>query len=195
MDREFFNTSSRLSLPAVLVLALVITACSAKEPPSLEEQAQNIDKQLICPVCPAETIDQAQVPLAQDMRTFIREKLAQGWTKQQILDYFSAPERYGLSVLSEPPKTGANLILWVVPPIGVLLGLLLVFSTIRAMQRRRPCIVDVSPEDAKLESYLRRIDREMKDGNKSPPYKTLISKPKANQTNASSTDDKEHTNG
>ena len=166
-----------------------------KSHPPLREQAQSIDKQLICPVCPAETIDQAQVPLAQDMRAFIREKLAQGWTKQQILNYFSSPERYGLSVLAEPPKSGANLILWIVPPIGVLLGLLLVFSTIRAMKRRRPYMADGSPGEAKLESYLHRIDEEMEYGPQIPPCKTVISKPKSNQTNASSTDDKEHPDG
>ena len=37
-----------------------------------ETIAQGIDKMLMCPVCPSETIDQSQVPLAGQMRAMVR---------------------------------------------------------------------------------------------------------------------------
>ena len=105
-----------LALATLVLFAAFLSSCGEDRPPTLEERAQSIDKRLICPYCPAETIDQAQVPQASEMRAFVREKLAEGWTDQQILDYFSAPERYGTRVLAEPPKSGSTLIIWLLPP-------------------------------------------------------------------------------
>ena len=85
---------------------------------SLEERAQSINRSLICPVCPGETIEQAQVELAHQMRVLVREKLSEGWTRQEILEFFV--QRYGEKVLSAPPKEGFNLIVWMVPPATLL---------------------------------------------------------------------------
>ena len=150
-----------LSLAVIVFLALALAACGSEKPKTLEERAQSIDELLICPVCPAETIDQAQVPLARDMRGFVREKLEEGWSKQQILDYFSAEERYGPAVLAEPPKSGANLTIWIVPPVGVAAGGALVLFTIRAMLRRRDEAGEGQMSEAGLEEYLVRVDAEM----------------------------------
>ena len=43
-----------------------------------EEEAQGIDRMIMCPVCPAETIDQAQVEIARQMRQMVRAMLAEG---------------------------------------------------------------------------------------------------------------------
>ena len=37
-----------------------------------ESQAQGIDRMIMCPVCPAETIDQAQVEISRQMRVMVR---------------------------------------------------------------------------------------------------------------------------
>ena len=71
-----------------------------------EAKAQEIDRMLMCPVCPAQTIDQTEVPLAKQMRAQVRELLASGATRDEVLAWFSAPERYGPSVLAEPPRSG-----------------------------------------------------------------------------------------
>ena len=46
-------------------------------PTYIEKEAQSIDGMLMCPVCPAETIGQAQVEIARQMRRLVREKLSQ----------------------------------------------------------------------------------------------------------------------
>ena len=99
------------------ILALVIAACGSERQIPPEEQAQSIDRSLMCPVCPSETIDQAQVPLAHQMRAVVREKLGDGWSREQILQFFV--DRYGQGVLAEPPKRGFNLVAWVVPLAAV----------------------------------------------------------------------------
>ena len=120
-----------------LVISLSAQMVQAQTPPldeSLEEEAQAIDRMIMCPVCPAETIDQAQVEISFQMRAVIREMLAEGRTREEILDYFV--DRYGADILAAPPKSGANLLAWILPIVGVAAGLGVLFLVIRAMSAR-----------------------------------------------------------
>ena len=120
-----------------LVISLSAQMVQAQTPPldeSLEEEAQAIDRMIMCPVCPAETIDQAQVEISFQMRAVIREMLAEGRTREEILDYFV--DRYGADILAAPPKSGANLLAWILPIVGVAAGLGALFLVIRAMAGR-----------------------------------------------------------
>ncbi len=158
-----------LSAFTCLMLALLLTAaCGGSRneagmytPEELEAVAYSIDRSLICPVCPAETIDQAQVQLAKQMRALVREKLAEGWSREQILDLFV--ESYGEDVLASPPKSGFNLLVWVVPPVGVLGALILLASVVVAMRRTGVSNreVMVQPSDGELEPYLSMVDQEL----------------------------------
>ena len=153
-----------ITLVSLVFLVTVFSACAEDGPLTLEERAQSVDQRLICPYCPAETIDQAQVPQAREMRAFVREKLAEGWTEQQILDYFSAPERYGPRVLAEPPKSGATLTIWLLPPAGFLLAGILLFFVLRSMKRGDPSALEAptangpSAESNEMDEYLERVD-------------------------------------
>ena len=91
----------------------------------------------MCPVCPGESIDQSQNQLAIDMRGVVAEKLSEGWTDRQVREFFV--ERYGPSVLLEPPREGFSLIAWVLPPVGVVGAGTGLFFVVRAMRgRNRP---------------------------------------------------------
>ena len=73
----------------------------------------------MCPVCPAETLDQSQSELAKQMKSVIRIQLSEGKTDQEIIDYFI--QRYGEEVLASPPKSGSTLIAWITPVIVLIL--------------------------------------------------------------------------
>ncbi len=156
-----------LTSVSLVILVSLLSSCAEDRPLTLEERAQSVDKRLICPYCPAETIDQAQVPQAREMRAFVREKLAEGWTEQQILDYFSAPERYGLRVLAEPPKSGSTLTIWLLPPAVFLLAGGILFFVLRSMKRGDPSALDDPPPDLpqsdgnEMDEYLERVDAEI----------------------------------
>ncbi|MDP6549108.1 MAG: cytochrome c-type biogenesis protein CcmH [Dehalococcoidia bacterium] len=125
-----------------------------------EEEAQAIDRSLMCPVCPAETIDQAQVELARQMREVVRDMLAQGSSRAEILDFFV--DRYGTGVLAAPPKSGVNLLAWIMPVAGVVLALLGALAILRSMRAgggRNPA-TGPSLEDG-LEPYLETVDRDL----------------------------------
>ena len=120
-----------------LVVSLSAQVVHAQTPPldeSLEREAQAIDRMIMCPVCPAETIDQAQVEISFQMRAVVREMLAEGRSRDEILDYFA--DRYGQDILAAPPKSGANLLAWILPVVGVAAGLGALFLVIRAMTGR-----------------------------------------------------------
>ena len=144
----------------LVMLALIVGACGGGEPASLEERAQSIDRSLICPVCPGETIDQAQVELAYQMRALVREKLGQGLDRERILRFFA--DRYGDDVLAAPPKSGANLAAWIVPPVGVAGGAVVLLLVLRSMWRsdRGREESDLPPEQD-LQPYLSEVDREL----------------------------------
>ena len=111
-DKKF--TVIKLSLLSCLIFAI---SCGFQE--TDEEIAQRIDSTLMCPVCPAETLDQSQSELAKQMKSVIRSQLSEGKTDQEIIDYFV--QRYGEEVLSSPPKSGSTLIAWITPVVILIL--------------------------------------------------------------------------
>ena len=166
-----YKLSLRVLLSLSLVTLLTVTSLAqvnglhaqTPEPPEgsySESQAQGIDRMIMCPVCPAETIDQAQVEISFQMRAVVREMLADGKERDEILDFFV--ERYGKDILAAPPKTGANLVAWLAPVGGFGAGLVAVFLIIRSMSRQRPALVTVQPvQDAGLIPYLQLVDRHL----------------------------------
>jgi cytochrome c-type biogenesis protein CcmH len=129
-------------------------------PPYDEAEAQAIDRMLMCPVCPAETIDQAQVELARQMRQVVREMLVAGASREEILKFFV--DRYGPDILAAPPKTGFNLLAWLFPAVGAVAALGTVWLVLRSMTARRGGEPAAEPQtEADLEPYLATVDREL----------------------------------
>ena len=125
-----------------------------------ERQAQGIDRMIMCPVCPAETIDQAQVEISFQMRKIVRQMLSEGSSRDEILDFFV--DRYGKDILAAPPKSGVNLVAWLLPMVGVIGGLVAVYFILRSMTRRGPEIVTTQPKaDVGLIPYLQLIDQHL----------------------------------
>ncbi len=168
------NSLLLLLLVPVFAFFLAPPPVNAQSPPepglddALERRAQEIDRMIMCPVCPAETIDQAQVEISFQMRVIVREMLAEGKTREEVLDYFA--DRYGPDILAAPPKSGVNLLAWILPIAGVAAGLGGVFLVLRAMTGRvrpaaAPSTSGHSPavlptaDDPEMSPYLEIADR------------------------------------
>lgn len=125
----------------VLFLTMMTVNCSYNESvPELEQRAQSINKEVMCPVCPGESIDQSQNPVAAQMRDIVISRLREGWTEKQIKDYFV--ESYDHRVLMEPPRTGVNLIAWLVPPSILAVGIVTLVFALRFIHRSRDKHID-----------------------------------------------------
>jgi cytochrome c-type biogenesis protein CcmH/NrfF len=59
--------------------------------------------------------------------------LAEGKSPTEIKQYFV--DYYGARVLSEPPRTGFNWLIYVVPPVAILAGVVLLFWAFRNWQQ------------------------------------------------------------
>jgi cytochrome c-type biogenesis protein CcmH len=123
-------------LLAALVLLALLALPAVVHADALDDGVRRIALQLQCPVCEGETVADSPSGLAADMRSVIRTKLAAGEPDQQILDEFVAS--YGDGILTEPPKRGISLGVWVGPLVGVALGALLVIALLRAWRQRTP---------------------------------------------------------
>ena len=150
-------------MPSVLILIMGTVAVAYAQTPTSdsesgaqydEAEAYNIDSMIMCPVCPAETIDQAQVPLARQMKQIVRDKLAAGESREAILEYFV--ERYGQNILAAPPKRGFNLVAWVLPVVVLIGSLVLAIFALRAMKQKE--VLHDMADDSELEPYLEVVD-------------------------------------
>lgn len=125
----------RLLIICALVLSLLPVAALAVEPdeilpdPKQEERAREISASLRCLVCQNQSIDDSNAELAKDLRVLVRERITAGDTNEEVLDYLVA--RYGEFVLLQPRFGVHTLILWLTPPIVLIIGLIALFFAYR----------------------------------------------------------------
>jgi cytochrome c-type biogenesis protein CcmH len=102
----------RLVLVALVCLAVAPAAVASEAHPTRAE----LEAELICPTC-QQTLDQSDAPIARRMKRFIAARIAAGDTKSEIKA--ALVEQFGERVLAAPPKTGFNLLAWVLPPVAI----------------------------------------------------------------------------
>jgi len=116
-----------VALGLLLALTFVwgVTLFRAAQPQSLDQRAHDVATQLQCPICNGESVADSPSGLASEMRGLIRQKLAQGESEQQVIQYFEA--RYGDTILESPPAQGFTLMIWLPPVLMLALGAYVVF--------------------------------------------------------------------
>jgi cytochrome c-type biogenesis protein CcmH len=118
--------------------------------PAQEARAEAIGRQLRCPVCKTESIEESDADFTRDLRRVVREQVAAGKSDQQVLDFMH--ERYGDFILLKPPFKPSTWVLWLAPPALLSLGGILAFS----VMRRRRTVDEAAPlteaEKAELEA-------------------------------------------
>ena len=124
----------RFAIAAAVVALMLLPALARAD--ALDDGVRRVALQLQCPVCEGETVADSPSGLAGDMRGVIRTRLAAGEGDQQILDEFVAS--YGDSILTEPPKRGISLGVWIGPIVAVLLGAAVLWLLLRTW--RRPAV-------------------------------------------------------
>ncbi len=121
-----------------------------------------IAKQLYCPVCPNTPLDVCETQACKDWRDQIRDQLTAGWTDQQIINYFV--DQYGERVLAEPQRSGFTSLVWLLPVIAVLLGIVIVWQILRAWRSWRILKTDLQPlEHLVSREILEQIEKELQE--------------------------------
>lgn len=137
--------------PYAFALLLLVSPAWAVQPdemlddPVLEARAREISRDIRCPVCQGETIDDSNAPISRDLRLIIRERLVAGDTDAEVVDFIVA--RFGEGVLFNPPAEGANLVLWLAGPALLLAG---IGVAVAAGRRRASAEPSLTPEEEAL---------------------------------------------
>lgn len=81
--------------------------------PQLQKTAIELAKSLRCPQCQNQNLVESNSPIAKDLRLIVFEKINQGQSEQQVIDFMTA--RYGEFVLYKPSFSLSNALLWLAP--------------------------------------------------------------------------------
>jgi cytochrome c-type biogenesis protein CcmH len=129
--------SRRIAILALsLVAALAITATAGTAVPAKPQAKTSyleVVNDVMCVVC-HEPLEVAQSPEAFQERDYIRQLIAQGKSRKAIED--DLVQQYGPAVLSRPPAHGVNLLVYIVPPLVLILGLATLAIFIPRWRRR-----------------------------------------------------------
>ena len=175
---RIIKTQKRKTQNEIAVLILLALTCGlilasqphqkvfAQQPvptPS-DDQVNHIAHQLYCPVCENTPLDVCPTEPCRRWRNLIRQQLSQGWTEQQIKQYFV--QQYGVRVLDEPPQTGLNWLIYILPPVIILAGAFLLFRALRTWTK--PGLASAasgSNNEAVMDEYIARFEEELKKRN------------------------------
>jgi cytochrome c-type biogenesis protein CcmH len=94
-----------LALAAVLPFPAAAQACNGWSEPDMETQ-------LMCPTC-HQVLAYSDSSIATNIRTHLHTWCAAGWTSGRVKDRLIA--QFGREILASPPKSGFDLLAWVIP--------------------------------------------------------------------------------
>mgnify|MGYP001547909793 FL=1 len=166
---------SIIFLFAALALIVLVLPVAAQDDAVSDDEVNEVARDVYCPVCENTPLDVCQTKACADWRELIRTKLAAGESKEDIFDYFA--RQYGDGVLADPPSRGVSLVmLWVMPVVLILLGLLFFARYLRGLrsaetQAAAPAAYDMEPAvpseapESTQDDYLTRVEEELNKSN------------------------------
>ena len=111
--------------------------------PVMERRMIDLAEKVRCLVCQSENVASSRSDWSNDVRQIMRDKMKAGATDQEIMDILV--ERFGKSVLFDPPVDEETITLWIAPFVLLLIGSGLLFVQLR---KRRVTVKDsaLTPE-------------------------------------------------
>ena len=126
MPNKFF-----ILVMSFILLQFIQTNSISVEPEEMlqdkkkELRARIISQNIRCMVCQNESIDESNASLAKDLRILIRSQIQEGKNDKEIYKFLT--ERYGDIILLNPPLNLNTLVLWFLPFIFLIIGILVIF--------------------------------------------------------------------
>jgi cytochrome c-type biogenesis protein CcmH len=126
---ERIEVRALLASVAIFLLLILHIPVHAADAPDLEEQTRALAAELRCVVCQNLSVADSPSEMAQQMRAIVREQLQAGRTPQQVRDFFVS--KYGEWVLLKPKTSGVSLLLWILPYVALIAGVVFALWMIR----------------------------------------------------------------
>nr|WP_184397346.1 cytochrome c-type biogenesis protein [Rhizobium sp. BK650] len=122
--------------------------------PALEGRARTLSAELRCMVCQNQSIDDSNADLAKDLRLLVRERITDGDSDEQVLNYIVS--RYGEFVLLKPRFSLRTLLLWGAPVLLILAGGVSLIAFARRRAGKPTGSKLTAEEQAKLDELLEK---------------------------------------
>ena len=116
---------SLLFLLIINIDAFAVEPNEKLENVGLEKRARLISSELRCLVCQNENIDSSNSEFATDLRVFVRKKLQEGLTDEEIKSYLVS--KYGDFIILRTPFKDYNIILYLIGPLLFIIGVSTLF--------------------------------------------------------------------
>jgi cytochrome c-type biogenesis protein CcmH len=162
MTRKTWLTAIFLLLMTLPLTAAAFAQDGTPHMPT-DDEVNAIARKMYCPVCENTPLDVCPTQACAEWRELIRDKLAEGWTEEQIKVYFV--EQFGDRVLAEPPARGLNWLIYVLPPLAFLAGVYILYRAFLTFRASEPQPVE-GPIDADLDApddeYVDRLEEELR---------------------------------
>ena len=140
----------------LLALLLLVGLTAAAEP---QTTLPDVEDEVMCVECRT-ALNVSNAPVADQERAFIRARIAEGMTKEEIKA--ALVEEYGPDVLAEPPSEGFDIAAWLVPAALVALAALGIAFMARRWRGTDGATAgpELDPDDARrLDAELSAFDR------------------------------------
>jgi len=143
----------------LIILALVWGAIAfAADSAQDDKKAREIENNLIAPCCWTQPVSEHYSEVAEKIRTEVRQMVAAGKSRDEILDYFVA--QYGERILAAPRAKGFNSLVYILPWLALALGGWLLLLLIKKMRSPVPATVPPTVLDSR---YADAVEREIRD--------------------------------
>jgi hypothetical protein len=130
---------------------------------SREPTVESVGNQVMCTcggcVAPLNQCPMLECAEKAEMRAFIKKEIADGKDETAILQDISI--RYGVQALTAPPAKGFNLAVWILPGIGLLVGLGIVVVIVRRW-KLKPAIAPVPSSASQDPKVITAMEEEMR---------------------------------
>jgi cytochrome c-type biogenesis protein CcmH len=145
-----FNFSWIAFLLTFIILSIAVNVSTAAESEDFSDRFRKLSDELRCPTCQGLSVKDSEAGFSNSIKDKIRELMKNGKSDKEILAYFV--KRYGEWILRAPAKRGFNLVLWILPGAGILIGLFIVlFRSKRwVRQPKHEELVSLTPEEERI---------------------------------------------
>lgn len=136
-----FIIMKRLTISLLLAVTLVavttpfVLAEEAEDYGIVDKTARQLYIELMSPYCPGLSLAACQSGAAAQLRVQIRERLAAGETKDEIVA--SLVDEFGEQILAAPKNEGFGRAAWLAPIVASLIGIAIVVVFLRDFMRRK----------------------------------------------------------
>jgi len=150
----------------VFIFSMLFTGLAlAQSTVVTDDEVNAIAHKLYCPVCQNTPLDVCPTDACHDWREQIRGMIAEGKTEDEILQYFV--DQFGDRVLSAPPvSTKFNWIIYILPPIIILAGAIILFRSLKEWTTPRAVEAGLGADGGELsvpqDDYVARLEEEVK---------------------------------